>query len=479
MKPQAWLPSLCATLAIASPSFSFAQPIDAISLASGRSTTIDAPGLTRVAVGDGRIAGVVPVGTSQVIINAKAPGHTTLLVWTRSGRHDYDITVSEQTLDDLAQMLRVSLGDNLTIEPIGRALIVKGVVSDQGQANHIGDVLARFNEFAKNEHYDIVDAVTVAQPLNAIQAALSKTADARDVRVDYDNKGNVIVSGRVKDRVAAEGVLQRVRMMSGASLAVDGKVVDRLVLDTTQQVDTRVYVLEVTKSVASQLGIRLQSATVTPQGTVTYGSPSFPVFNNGASLNPVTKGAIPTAVNEAIGVGKFISAQFLAPTLDAILSNGSTRVLSSPSLMTMPGTQASFLVGSEIPYIVPSGLGTVTVQWKQYGVVMNLTPTILPDGSVDTKLTPEISDLDYQDAVTVAGYSLPSFTTSRITTDVVTKPGESIVMAGLLRHQTLRTITKIPGLSSIPILGQLFQSTNYQNNDTDVVFVMTPEVISR
>ncbi len=289
MKPQAWLPSLCATLAIASPSFSFAQPIDAISLASGRSTTIDAPGLTRVAVGDGRIAGVVPVGTAQVIINAKAPGHTTLLVWTRSGRHDYDITVTEQTLDDLAQMLRMSLGDNLSIEPVGRALIVKGVVADQGSANHIAEVLAAFNGFAKNEHYDIVDAVTVAQPLNAIQTTLAKTADARDVRVDYDNKGNVIVSGRVKDRVAAEGVLQRVRMMSGASLAADGKVIDRLVLDTTQQVDTRVYVLEITKSFAQQLGLRAQSATVTPQGTIQYSSPSFPVFNNGALLDNVQK----------------------------------------------------------------------------------------------------------------------------------------------------------------------------------------------
>src|SRR5579875_1745187 len=132
MKPQAWLPSLCATLAIASPSFSFAQPIDAISLASGRSTTIDAPGLTRVAVGDGRIAGVVPVGTQQVIVNAKAPGHTTVLVWTNSGRREYDVTVSEQTMDDLAQMLRGSINEpGIQVEPIGRALVVRGDVPDQ------------------------------------------------------------------------------------------------------------------------------------------------------------------------------------------------------------------------------------------------------------------------------------------------------------------------------------------------------------
>src|ERR1700761_9637151 len=102
MKPLTSFIPVVAAVAIAAPAF--AQPIASISLPSGRSTTIDAPGLTRVAVGDGRIAGVVPVGTQQVIINAKAPGHTTVLVWTNSGRREYDVTVSEQTMDDLAQM---------------------------------------------------------------------------------------------------------------------------------------------------------------------------------------------------------------------------------------------------------------------------------------------------------------------------------------------------------------------------------------
>src|ERR1700736_6371574 len=104
MKLLTCIPSVVASLMFVSPFLAvmagtpaLAQPIAAISLPSGRSTTIEAPGLTRVAGGDGRIAGVVPVGTSQVIINAKAPGHTTLLVWTGTGRHEYDVTVTEQT----------------------------------------------------------------------------------------------------------------------------------------------------------------------------------------------------------------------------------------------------------------------------------------------------------------------------------------------------------------------------------------------
>ena len=478
MKPLAWFPALCATVAIAAPAF--AQPIDAISLASGRSTTIEAPGLTRVAVGDGRIANVVPIGTQQVIVNAKAPGHTTLLVWTRSGRHEYDITVTEQTLDDLAQMLRTTLGEpGVSVNPVGRALVINGTVIDQGHANRVSDVLGRFSQLAKDQKYNIVDAVTVANQLTGMQAALGANVDARDVRVDYDAKGNVLVSGRVRDRVAAEGVLQRVRSLSGASLAADGKVIDRLVLDVTQQVDTRVYILEVDNTALTQLGVRLQAASITPQGTVQYSDPSFPVFENPAQVDNVTKGAGIAAAAGRLGLNKFVRNVFLAPTLDTLMRNGHVRVLSSPSLTTMPGTQASFLVGGEIPYIIPTGLGTASVQFKEYGVRLQVTPTILADGGVESKITPEISDLDFQNGISVLGYSLPSFKTSKITTDIITKPGESIVMAGLLRRQELRNIDKIPGLGDLPILGKLFRSTRYQKSETDVVFIMTPEVISR
>jgi pilus assembly protein CpaC len=145
----------------------------------------------------------------------------------------------------------------------------------------------------------------------------------------------------------------------------------------------------------------------------------------------------------------------------------------------MPGAEAKFLVGGEVPYIVSTGLGSVNVQFKEYGVRLMVTPTIMPDGGVESKITPEVSDLDFQNGVTAGGIILPAFKTSRITTDVMTKSGESIVMAGLLRRQEQRFVDKIPGLGDLPILGKLFRSTRYQKQETDVVFVLTPEVISR
>ncbi|GAC1659508.1 MAG: hypothetical protein NVS4B13_04500 [Candidatus Elarobacter sp.] len=480
MKPLACFTSIVASVAIAAPAF--AQPIAAISLPSGRSTTIEAPGLTRVAVGDGRIAGVVPVGTQQLIVNAKAPGHTTLLVWTNAGRREYDVTVTEQTLDDLAQMLRTTLGDaNVSVEPIGHALIVKGDVADQGRANHVTELLSRFALYAKNQKYDIVNAVTVSRPLGALQNELAREAGARDVRVDNDNKGNVMVSGRVRDRAAAEMVLQRVRGLAGANLGVDGKLIDRLVLDITQQVHTHVSILEVDRTALTQLGIRLQSAAADQSGRVSYGDPVFPVFDNPGATGPKGESGVAAATDQAFHIAHspFIRAALLAPTIDALVRNGNARVLSSPDLVAMPGAEAKFLVGGEVPYVVSSGIGAVNVQFKEYGVRLNVIPTILPDGAVETKITPEVSDLDFQNGIVAGGILLPSFKTSRITTDIVTKSGESIVMGGLLRRQEQRNVDKIPGLGDLPILGKLFRSTRYQKSETDVVFVMTPEVISR
>ncbi len=161
------------------------------------------------------------------------------------------------------------------------------------------------------------------------------------------------------------------------------------------------------------------------------------------------------------------------------MQEGHARVLSSPDLVTSPGAPATFLVGGEIPVVTSTALGQVNVAYQTYGVQLNVTPNMLGNGSVDAKIAPEISDLDYANAVIVSGFSIPALKVSRLSTDVITKPGESILMGGLVRRVELRTITKIPILSSIPILGKLFTSTAYQHNDSDVVFVMTPEIVTR
>ena len=150
-------------------------------------------------------------------------------------------------------------------------------------------------------------------------------------------------------------------------------------------------------------------------------------------------------------------------------------MLSSPDILTSPGAQATFLVGGQVPIPFSTGLGQVSIIYKDFGVQLNVTPTLQANGTIAAQISPDISDLDFQDGVNENGFLVPALKESRLSTRVVTKPGQSIVMGGMLRHQESRVIEKVPVLGDIPVLGKLFSSTSYQDNQTDVVFVMTPE----
>lgn len=446
-----------------------AQTASMLSIQTGASVILRAPGIRRVAVGDGRIAGVLPIGTSQLVINGKAPGVTTVIVWEGAGRATYDVTVTEQTMNDLAHMLRSSIAyPNVQVQSFNNSVVVRGVVADGAEFATLSDLLGRFDTYARSQHDTIVNAVEVAHPLGDIQQALAGIPGAGDIRVDPDGKGNVIVSGRVHDEATAQAVLQRAKGLSGAYLAANGKLIDRIATDTTSQIDVKVYVLEVDNTAMKNLGVQLQSAVWGNNG-YTLGAPSFPVVEP-AQL-PLSGGALK--------VGPFFRTITLAPTLNLLVQEGHARVLSSPNLVTTPGNKATFLVGGEVPVPFSTGLGQVSIEYKQYGVQLNVTPTIMGNGAVDADIEPNISDLDFADGVTENGFVIPALKESRLQTDVITQPGESIIMGGLVRRVEQRTIQKVPLLGDIPILGQLFRSTRYQKDDSDVVFVMTPTVLTR
>jgi len=448
-----------------------ADQVALISIQSGHSVLLKAEGLTRVAVGDGRIAGAVPIGTSEVVVNAKAPGHTTIFIWAGGRRITYELTVTEQQLDDLAQMLRSAIAaPSVQVVSFDHSIVVRGTVGDGAQFQQINDILARFDPIAKGEGAVLVNAVTISQNLASLQSTIARMPGATDIRVDPDGKGNVIVSGNATDAVTAQAILDRARGLAGPYLAANGELIDRINSLNNSQIDIKVYVLEVDKTAQSNLGISLQSATFSQTtGTYQIGQPLFPVIES------------PSAAGSGLGftIQPFFRTITLAPTLNLLMQEGHAKVLSSPDLVTSPGTKASFLVGGEIPVVTSTGLGAVNVQYQPYGVQLNVTPEILGNGSVHAVVAPEISRLDYANAVIVSGFTIPALLVSRLSTDVITRPGESIIMGGLVNRLEQKTISKIPILSSIPILGKLFTSTAYQNQQTDVVFVMTPEVLNR
>ncbi len=458
------------TMLAGGPAASQTEAVQMLSVQSGHSVLLQTPGLSRVAVGDGRIAGVVPIGSSQLVINGKAPGHTTVFIWEGGGRATYEVTVTEQEVDQIAQMLRTSIDEpRVQVVSFNRSVVVRGTVADGAHFTMLTDILGRFEKYAQSEKYSIVNAVTVAHPLGDLQHDLALLPGAGEVRVDPDGKGNVIVSGHVHDAVTVAAILERARGLAGPYLSSDGKLIDRISTDTNSQIDIKVYVLEVDSTAASNLGVQLQSANINPaNNTYTVSStPSFPIVEN------------PQPGGGALKVGAFFRTITLAPTLNLMIQEGHVRLLSSPDLVTMPGMAATFLVGGQIPIPISTGLGVVSIQYENFGVQLNVTPILLGNGSVQAQITPDISDLDFADGVNQNGFIIPALKESKLSTNVITQPGESIIMGGLVRHVETRTILKIPLLGDLPILGKLFRSTNYQNNRSDVVFVMTPEVITR
>ncbi len=460
--------------ALASLTNATAQEGGILSVATGQSILVKASGVTRLAVGDGRVAGVVPIGRSSVLINGKSAGHTTVFIWEGDQEQVYEVTITEQSLDELANIVRTAIDQpHVVVEPVGSNVFVRGTVPDSAAYDRINDVIAQFKglKFTGGADAQVVNAVSVSSPLGGLQAQIAKLSPGQGVSADLDKSGNVVVSGRVRDTQQEQQVMDQVKSMSGRYLRADGKVIDRLGVQTSSQVDIKVYVLEVDKTAQTQLGIRLQTADPS-----TINNPAGGPYTLNGAGSTITFLENPAHM---LNLGQFARLSLLAPTIDLLETQGHAKQLSSPNLVTQSGQPATFLVGGEIPIPVSSGLGSVSIDYKTYGVTLNVTPTIMGDGSVETKIAPEVSNLDYADGVTLNGFVVPAIKTSKLSTDVITQTGESIVMGGLVSRVESKDITKFPILGDIPILGQLFRSTNYQLTKSDVVFVMTPTIITK
>ena len=444
-----------------------------LTLQTGHSLVVRVHDLRRVAVGNADCVGVVAVGTEQLIVNGKLPCRTSVFVWNGDGMRDsYEVLVTSQELDKMSQMLRAAISEpDVQVVSFGSGIIVRGTVPDMASYVELQDVLTHFNDYAKENKVSIVDAVRVAHSLRSISSDFAGVSGVSDLQIEPDGQGNVIVSGKVPDELTSTRVIQRATTLAGPYLSAKGNVIDRLEVATESEVDVKVYVLEVDRTGLSQLGVQLQAGTPDPNNPhqINLGPPFFPIFENGNASVP----------GHAFNAGAFYRTTLLTPTIDLLIQKGHARVLSSPDLVALPGTDASFLVGGSIPYVYSTGIGQVSVVFKDYGVQLNVTPQILPSGSVRTKITPDISDLDFQNAVQVSGFFIPALKESKLSTDLVTKPGQSILMGGLLRRIEQKNIVKVPFLSNIPILGKLFQDVRYQEGQTDVVFVMTPQIVNQ
>ncbi|MGA1839215.1 MAG: type II and III secretion system protein family protein [bacterium] len=164
--------------------------------------------------------------------------------------------------------------------------------------------------------------------------------------------------------------------------------------------------------------------------------------------------------------------------VDALKDKGLLKILAEPTLITLSGKTANFLAGGEFPIPVPQeGTGTITIEYKQFGVGLNFTPMVLDNGKINMDVSPEVSHLDFSNAISLGGFIIPSLSVRRVSTVVELKDGQSFVIAGLLNDNVREFIRKFPMLGDIPVLGSLFRSSSFQKNETELVIIVTPRLV--
>ena len=162
--------------------------------------------------------------------------------------------------------------------------------------------------------------------------------------------------------------------------------------------------------------------------------------------------------------------------------NNLLQILAEPNLITQSGKEANFLAGGQFPYpvlqsVTSGSSGAITIQFKEFGVRLSFTPTITPDGLIHLKVQPEVSSLDFTNAVTLQGFLIPALTTDRVQSEMDLRDGQSFAIAGLLDKRVTSQLEKIPGIGDIPILGKLFQSRNVNKSDNELIIVVTPHIV--
>jgi pilus assembly protein CpaC len=391
-----------------------AQPsMPRIAVTAGRSTVLSTDfNVTRIALTNPAVAEATVVAPREILIDGKAPGTISLIVWGDARRTQYDIVV-EQPVAALQQQLQVLFpGENIQVNTNEDATVLSGTVSNTG-------VMLRAGEIA-------TAAATKRKVINLLQVPGGSE------------------SQQVLLQVRFAEVNRRALRELGVSLFTSGNGLwDTWGRTSTQQFPAPAFTnLESTK---------VDGEIVEQSGELTF-SDFLNVF--------------------------FLNAKYdFGAVVRALQASGHFQSLAEPNLIAYNGQEASFLAGGEFPVpVVQGATGTVTIQFKEFGVRLTFTPTIAGD-MIRLKVTPEVSTLDFANGVTLGGFRIPALTTRRAQTDVELRDGQSFAIAGLLDNQSQDDTSGIPLLSKLPIVGYLFRSKAERSQQTELMVLITPRLV--
>jgi len=365
----------------------------------------------RVAIGQGDLAEVHATSPTEVMVQGKTVGETSLIIWdTHGGRQFFNVTVR-------------------------------------------------------------ASATVLHDNLDAIRRELKAELPGDSLRVSSEN-GSIFLRGTVKDLISSD------RAVKIASTG--GKVVNLLSVSvpaSDPQILLKVRFISVDRSKESQFGFNLFA---TGFGNTIGG------ISTGTITSTVPSGSTGATVSGGISqtnIAAFYPGLNIGASIQALLTNTGSQVLAEPNLLASNGKQASFLAGGEYPYpMVQGGSGgagaAISIMFKEYGVRLNFIPTITPRGTIRLQVAPEVSALDFGNAVEISGFEVPALTTRKVKTEIELADGQSFVIGGLLDNTESETFAKIPFLGDIPILGKFFQSMQKTKANTELIVIVTPEIVA-
>lgn len=312
--------------------------------------------------------------------------------------------------------------------------------------------------------------VVVGTSLAAMQERLGAEYPRLDIGLE-STPTSLIVSGKAETPDQARGIVELVK----AYAPDPAKVVNRLSVTSEVQVHLRVHVAEMSRQVVNDVGINWQAIVKSGSNVLGLATGRADLISSGlisrtTSSTGTTEGAVVAGIG---GASYSVDA-----VLDLLGEEGLASVLAEPTLTAISGQTASFLAGGEIPVVTTSGLNGTSVTYKEYGIRLNFTPTVMSHDRISLHVRPEVSQLTDIGAVSTDGITIPALSTRRVDTTVELGSGDSFVIGGLLKNSSSNRNSRIPGLGDLPILGKLFQSKKFLNEETELVVLVTPFIVA-
>ncbi|WBH16772.1 type II and III secretion system protein family protein [Sphingomonas radiodurans] len=414
-------------------------PMLQIATSRGRLITLAKP-MSDLFVANPDIADVQVRSPTQLYVFGKKAGETTISATAKNGAVVYSATVRVgNNFDSLGQMLAMAMPDaSVTATTMNGVVLLTGTVASPDD----GAEAERLVQAFVGQETKVVSRMRTATPLQVnLQVRFAEVS-----RTFVKN-----ISSNILTRDTTGGF--QFGVASGRAPGTIGNFPT-----------TGLPVLDA----SSRFG--LPAGSISLPFDVKTGNFVYP--NSGSSYE-FTKGAERTSLGLA---GKILGLDVLQ-ALDLGERIGQVTSLANPNLTALSGETGTFLAGGEIPIPIAQGLGGIGVEYKQFGVSIAYTPTVLSDGRISLRVRPEVSQLDYSNAVTIGGAQVPGLTTRRTETTVELGSGQSFMIAGLLQNNHNNSIEKTPGIGDVPILGALFRSNGFTRNETELVIVITPYLV--